>query len=289
MKAARGVGLDIRQPLIHVLDFNVCLLFTYLRPKEMMLPPLRWFLIIFLGWGGFWLAPQRQTAVSGITQPQSGDTLSGVVTVSGTAVHPDYLRYELAFRPDTSSDWVVFAEGGQPVVRGTLAVWDTTVGQSIGAPVFPDGRYQLRLRVVKTDYNYDEYFVTDLVISNSEPTATPTPNETAVALPTESGGQATPGSSFQQATPLPSLTPFATLTPPPTPLGNATVAAPSGEPSGGLVGQVQALDLSRLRQGFWLGVKLTAVLFAAGLMYLLLRDMVRRLWRRLWYQANQRK
>ena len=48
------------------------------------------------------------------------------------------------------------------MLNGPLAIWDTTVGREINAPVWPDGRYRLRLRVVRTDYNYDEYFVTDL-------------------------------------------------------------------------------------------------------------------------------
>lgn len=66
---------------------------------------------------------------SGITQPASGDTISGVVEVVGTAVHPDYLRYELAFlRPDVpGAEWIVFAEGSQQVTNDVLAVWNTTV------------------------------------------------------------------------------------------------------------------------------------------------------------------
>ncbi|HUM70715.1 MAG TPA: hypothetical protein PLK31_17945, partial [Chloroflexota bacterium] len=97
----------------------------------------------------------RVTAqANGITAPAAGETLSGVVTVMGTAVHPEYLRYELAFlnEANQSAGWIVFAEGSQPVTNGVLAIWDTTIGQNVGAPVFPDGRYQLRLRVVKTDY-----------------------------------------------------------------------------------------------------------------------------------------
>ena len=70
---------------------------------------------------------------------------------------------------------MVFAEGDRPVVNGSLAIWDTTVGYPSN-PVFPDGVYHLRLRVVRQDYNYDEYFVNNLVVSNA---MTPTPTETA--------------------------------------------------------------------------------------------------------------
>lgn len=84
----------------------------------------------------------------------------------------DYLRYELAFANQTTgSDWIVFAEGSEPVVDGTGPCGGHAVGEAVGAPVFPDGRYQLRLRVVKTDFNYDEFFVMDLFISEWRPHA----------------------------------------------------------------------------------------------------------------------
>ncbi|MCA9931184.1 MAG: hypothetical protein KC419_22015, partial [Anaerolineales bacterium] len=135
--------------------------------------------VLLLLWG--WVGTAAGQTGSGIGQPASGETVAGIVEVRGTAVHPDFLRYELAFAQAGSSEWIVFAEGDQPVIGGVLAVWDTTVGGEIGAPVFPDGGYQLRLRVVKTDYNYDEFFVTNVIISNLTETPTPTPDETAVA------------------------------------------------------------------------------------------------------------
>lgn len=123
----------------------------------------------------------------GFSAPAPGSTLSGVVLIQGTAVDSNFLRYEIAFlREDNpGAGWIVFGEGNQPVTNGTLAVWDTTVGQSVNAPVFPDGRYQLRMRVVRQDSNYDEFFVGGLVLANNTtpvdpPTAVPT-----IALPTE--------------------------------------------------------------------------------------------------------
>ncbi len=235
-------------------------------------------------------------ATSGITQPASGDTISGVIEVRGTAVHPDYLRYELAFmRQDVpGAEWIVFAEGAEQVRDGVLAVWDTTVGRSIGSPVFPDGRYQLRLRVVKTDFNYDEYFVADLVIQNEGPTATPTPDETAVAItataaaiPAQPTGSS--DSSFQQPTPLPSLTPFPSPTPPPTVVGG-TPAAPQAEDDtgeGGLIGRLEAVETTPVGEAFLLGMRLTAGLFLAAGLYLLLRWGGRRLWHFYW--TNKRK
>ncbi|MEZ4590335.1 MAG: hypothetical protein R3D55_04235 [Chloroflexota bacterium] len=231
---------------------------------------------------------------SGITQPANGDTLSGVVEVVGTAVHPNYLRFELAFlRQDLpGAEWIVFAEGSQPVSNGVLAVWNTTVGRDIGSPIFPDGRYQLRLRVVKTDFNYDEYFVTDLTIQNEGPTPTPTPDETAVALtataaaiPAQPTGSTSSGeSSFQQPTPLPSLTPFPTPTPPPTVVGGTPAVPPIGSDGadGGLIGQLEAVQTDRVGSAFWWGMRVTAVLFLAAALYLLLRWAIRRLWHFYW-------
>ncbi len=270
---------------------------SYLKRKEDKLPLPAWLFLLALT---FLLltAVCRSAAVlaqtgSGITAPASGETIAGVVEVRGTAVHPDYLRYELAFANQTTgSDWIVFAEGSEPVVDGILAVWDTTVGQAVGAPVFPDGRYQLRLRVVKTDFNYDEYFVMDLFIQNGGPTPTPTPDETAVGLTATAVIPAQPtgseDSSFQQPTPLPSLTPFPTLTPPPTVVGG-TPAAPQavGDQTGdGLLGQLEAVETDRVGSAFWLGIRLAIGLFLVAGGYLLLRWVGRRLWHIYWTQRG---
>jgi hypothetical protein len=271
---------------------------VYLKRKDTGLPPLLRLVIALLTLSLMLKVPGvRAQGANGITQPVSGETIAGVVTVQGTAVHPDYLRYELAFRyvSNPTADWIVFAEGSQPVTNGTLAVWDTTVGQAIGAPVFPDGRYHLRLRVVRTDYNYDEYFATDLVVANSGPTPTSTPDPAATGEPTPvvappAGATAV----FQQPTPLPSLTPFPTSTPPAAP-ENPGLGAVDGLPgspadaSAGLLAQVAAIDVGQFGRAFWQGVRLTGLLFAALALYLLLRALFRWAWRRLWRARTDRK
>lgn len=247
--------------------------------------PLTFFCLLLGGWP---TAVFAQTP-SGISQPANGDTIAGVVEVVGTAVHPNYLRYELAFLQQDvpGAEWIVFAEGSQPVTNGVLAVWNTTVGRDIGSPIFPDGRYRLRLRVVKTDFNYDEYFVTDLTIQNEGPTPTPTPDETAVALtatvaaiPVQPTGSS--DSSFQQPTPLPSLTPFPTPTPPTVVGGTPFSPAGSSEADGGLLDQLETAETDRVGNAFWLGIRLTAGLFLAAGVYLLLRWVARRLWHIYW-------
>jgi hypothetical protein len=248
-------------------------------------------LLLFIFWG--WLAHSAVAQQSGITTPASDETLTGVVTVTGTAVHPAFLRYELAFLNEDSPDagWIVFAEGDQPVTNGTLAIWDTTVGRNVGAPVFPDGRYQLRLRVVKTDYNYDEFYATNLTISNGGPTPIPTPDETAPAATAVPGGgqsseQQVEGTAvFNPATALPSLTPFPTLTPQATPVAiieNAPSDPAQTENGGGIFGQLQAVNAGRFAAAFWGGVRLTLLIFGLLFLYLLLRSIGRRLWRKFW-------
>lgn len=299
----------IRHVFYFVLDSCVCLsiyeikAMLNLKRKAGKIPTGVGFTLIFLTFsllGAIWQWVPLAVAQSesGITEPASGDVVSGVVTVRGTATHPDFLRYELAFERavDLEAGWIVFAEGANPVIDGTLAIWDTAVGQEIGAPVFPDGLYRLRLRVVKTDYNYDEYFVTNLTISNSGPTPTATPDETAVAATvTAAGATVAPvvgsgDSSFQQPTPLPSLTPFPTPTPPALPAnsgGSGESAVPDlPADDGGILGDLSVADADQVTGAFWHGVRLTGYLFGALALYLLLRAGARRLWRHFWRQHS---
>jgi hypothetical protein len=229
-------------------------------------------------------------AGNGISQPEEGDTLAGVVVIEGTATDAAFLRYEVAFRRETptAGDWIVFAQGDRPVVAGTLAVWDTTVGGTV-SPVFPDGRYQLRLRVVRQDYNYDEFFVRELSVSNLSPTPTATITGTVTAEP--QFGAPTPGGIAPAAeTPviLPSLTPFPTPSPLPTPLSAVLGAQqePPGEGgSGGLAGQIRAMDYAQFGRAFWQGATVVAYVFLAMGLYLVMRGVAR--WvRRRWLSRH---
>lgn len=228
----------------------------------------------------WWVAPNilRAQVASGISEPLSGDEVSGVVVVRGTAIDTAFLRYEIAFSQGigTGSDWIVFAQGDQPVIDGNLAVWNTTVGGDTN-PIFPDGRYQLRLRVVRTDYNYDEYFVHDIRVNNSA--ATPTPTLTVAAenptIEATFGNSSVLGTS--SAVILPSLTPFPT----PSPLATLAEVSPRlpgapGQPSErGLLGQLSNVDTSRFGKAFWQGVTVVAVAFGALAVYLIIRGALR--------------
>ena len=151
---------------------------------------------------------------SGVTSPTSGAAVSGDVPILGTAVIEPFQKYELYFKQEPSGDdaYIWFAGGTAPVVNGQLGVW-----QAAGLPA---GQYSIRLRVVKNDGNYAEFFARDLRL-NLEAAATPT------TTPTE-----TP------AGPIPTPIPSATFTPAPQPtvaLGEVTLpqagAAPPDTPT----------------------------------------------------------
>jgi hypothetical protein len=231
-------------------------------------------------------APVWAQAGNGVTSPVPGDTVSGIVLVEGTAADPNFLRYELAFfyEGNPGAGWIVFAESDQPVVAGTLAVWDTTVGRNVGAPVFPDGVYQLRLRVVKADYNYNEYFASGIIVSNDDATPTPTPGgegPPAAATPTSVGGPT------QTAVPLdilPTLTPFPTPSRPATPVNELAAGTDNNDPGStanepGLIERITSIDTGQFGRAFWQGARISAYLFVALFTYLLLRTVWRRLWR----------
>ncbi len=94
---------------------------------------------------------------NGITAPKDGATASGVVNVLGFADDPNFLKWQLDVLPGGNADQAIFvALGAKP---GEFAYdLDTTR--------FPDGEHALRLRVVRSDSNYDEY-LTKLTIANA--------------------------------------------------------------------------------------------------------------------------
>jgi hypothetical protein len=151
--------------------------------------------------------------------------------------------------------------------------------------------------VVRTDYNYSEYFVRSLLVTNDQPTPTPTVTPTipaAAPLP-----QQTAAAEIVPPAPalLPSLTPFPTPTRLPAPADRATVAAgPSDiaataidtEAAPGLQGRLAALEVTAVGRAFWQGVTVTFYLFAALFLYLPLRGLLRRMRRLLlylWYRT----
>ena len=123
-----------------------------------------------------------------ITRPTSGQTVSGLVTVEGTADHPEFVRYDLAFAyaNDPTPTWFIIAEAvGTPVHAGRLGIWDTTG--------ITEGEYDVRLRVWTSAAEPLVAHVRDLRVSRFTPTSTATasPSPTMpTPLPTATLGAA---------------------------------------------------------------------------------------------------
>ena len=134
-----------------------------------------------------------QSLTNGITVPADGATVSGQVTVKGNATSPNFSKWQLDLLPGGDQDAAIFlALGTNPgAVSYTL---DTTQ--------WPEGAHALRLRVVRPDGNYDEFF-TKLVIANkatqpvvSQPIATPPEALTpVVSLPIATPPAVAPGAN----------------------------------------------------------------------------------------------
>ncbi len=87
---------------------------------------------------------------NGFVAPREGATVSGVVEVRGNATSADFMKWQLDLLPGSDASAAAFLDLGeeQGVFTYTL---DTTN--------LPQGEHSLRLRVVRGDSNYDEYFV----------------------------------------------------------------------------------------------------------------------------------
>lgn len=173
--------------------------------------------------------PVQQQDLAAISAPTDGQTLSGLVRVTGSANHPEFDRYELAFGPDPNPNdaWQVFSTGTQPVVNEALGLWDTAV--------VADGQWALRLRVVRKDSNYSESFVRGLRVSNSQPVASPVPTLPEATFPPEATSDL-PTPSSLDASPQPIGTVMVerppTSVPPVNAAGTPNVAAqPTRRPS----------------------------------------------------------
>jgi hypothetical protein len=163
------------------------------------------------------LAPPSQT-LGQITSPRDRVSVRGMVPIEGSATHPQFQKYEIHYGPEPNpgDQWTPI--GGSPftvpVVQGRLGLWDTTL--------IPDGLYSLRLRVVRLDGNYEEYFVRGIQVSNTRPTDTPPPEDTPTpAAPTDTPAP-TPTvvigvPTVASPTPKPTVTPLPTSPPTDTP------------------------------------------------------------------------
>lgn len=264
----------------------------FLQPRR--LTGAAWLLFsVMLLLGGLW-PTQPVIAQSGITEPATGASVSGEVRVMGTAVIDTFQKYELYYKLEPSGDdaYIYFDGNTVPVENGQLGIWQT------GG--LPPGTYSLRLRVVKSDANYDEKYVQNLSVNqgaaaaadgdeeeeptptptSSEPTPTPIPTATFTPAPqpTTAVGQVAQPGLENPPTPLPTieavaLVPGTGVTTDDTTIDDATglpatttLAATTNVDSSAAEGSLtrelgEALALNRLRGQFFNGMRISAALF----------------------------
>jgi uncharacterized surface protein with fasciclin (FAS1) repeats len=119
------------------------------------------------------LAAGAADMVNGITSPKAGATVSGTADVTGYASAPDFWKWQLDVLP-----------GGAPEAAIFLAVGDKSgeFSQAVDTTAFPNGEHALRLRVVTTDGNYQEY-INKFTVANgaAKPAAAAAPSKDIVA------------------------------------------------------------------------------------------------------------
>jgi hypothetical protein len=97
-----------------------------------------------------------QAEVVTVTSPTEGESVAGIIDVTGTVGFSDFMKYEVFLQGHGELLWAATVYA--PVVNGTLATIDTRI--------YPDGYYQMVVRTVKTDSNYDEYVGPSFLIEN---------------------------------------------------------------------------------------------------------------------------
>jgi len=133
-------------------------------------------------------APSAQEQKPVIAQPDQDSAVRGVVSIVGSATHPQFQRYELYYVPwpvPSDNAWIFIGDAHfQQQPLGLLGTWNTGALQ--------DGPYGLRVRVVKADGNYLDSDPRRVVVANIRQLETPTPAVTS-----------TPSEPTTEPTPLP--------------------------------------------------------------------------------------
>ncbi|MEM7124876.1 MAG: hypothetical protein AAF702_01030 [Chloroflexota bacterium] len=240
---------------------------------------------------------------AGITSPAAGSSVSGSFPVMGTAVIEPFQRYEIYIKQEPNGDdaYIYIAGGTEQIVNGQLGVLD--------ANAFAPGIYTIRLRVVKLDGNYGEYFAPNISINqdveptptatSDEPTVTPIPTVTFTPAP-----QPTPNLGQVEQPQVQGVAPTDTPTTEPVAAVEADESSPSGvvaeesnnsdtetittidqpegtsgetsSDSGGITSQLgEALAFTHLRTQFFDGMQYSAIVFALVALLFLVKGILR--------------
>jgi len=212
-------------------------------------------------------ARNYQSNQSGITSPAQGSSVSGAVPIMGTATGTPFARYELSFKESSRGEeaFSYFDGATRQVVNGQLGEWHTDV--------LAPGTYTLRLRVVRPDGNYGEFFVHNISVSQDPvtptpdgPTPTPIPIDTPTPYPQPTVAEVrVEQPNIEGATEEPTITP-----PPPSQSDDASTTEGQNSSSDqteivlqpGILGDLgESLAIERLRTQFFTGVRWSAGLF----------------------------
>ena len=185
--------------------------------------------------------PVQQQSQVQITSPEVSQEIRGIVPIIGSALVSDFQYYKVEYGngPDPSQWFVIGSMHEVPVVNGQLEIWDTTR--------LPDGVYSLRLRAVRRDGNYGEFFVRQVVIVNARPTHTPT----SEASPTPTAAAPTVSATPRATATLQIIAPSAALSPP---TATPTLSRPQQR-------QVLPVDPKDWQQAFCYGALATGAVF----------------------------
>lgn len=111
----------------------------------------------------------------GIFEPRTGGIMRGrfavIGTVNGFPRNP-FARYELAISPAGFKAW-------EQLYSSTEQIWQNAIYQ-LDTTRWKDGLYDLRLRIVYRDGNYDEFEARDVYIANYTAVYIPTPSPTPI-------------------------------------------------------------------------------------------------------------
>jgi hypothetical protein len=205
------------------------------------------------------LTHAQEAGLAVITAPLEGAILSGRVPITGSAAHPQFQRYELAFgySPNSADTWFSIQDPATTqIINDVLGNWDTSN--------LTDGLYTIRLRVYFSERDFLEAVARNVRVQNAQASATPAPTETPAPLPS-------PTALFT-ATPTP---PVIALPPTPTPRPSPTGVGPivPGE------AVTPGFNLTLIQDAFLAGVRFTLICFALLGAYLALKALVRALLR----------
>ena len=219
--------------------------------------------------------PRPQAAQAVITSPQPFTALRGQVSITGTALHPQFQRYELYYKAEPGEDWVFIGDAHfEQVNAGLLGIWETTS--------LADGTYSLRLRVVRLDGNYEDGFTRQVLVANAQPTETPTPEVSPTPTQTPTPPPPTPTVVVEQPiilTPVP-RTPMPT----PTPAEGGAPAETTDDENGGLFGLnrlISQINLDDVGNAFVLGAQYALAGFTAVGLFFALKRFLGWLWARI--------